>query len=110
MNSTVSLDSFQLIIGLYLLYVTIKGHGTMYNFFDIPEKTQAMVKPRLRLIYGICAVIALGEAGLCMWQGTAGQEVMSAATVSTISTVCTLIIVLCFAGILIWLRKLAKGK
>ena len=110
MNYTVSLDSFQLIIGLYLLYVTIKGHGTMYNFFDIPEKMQEKVKPWLRLIYGFCAVVALAEAGLCMWQASAGQDVLSAEALSTISTIMTLVIVLCFAGVLIWLRKLANGK
>ena len=34
------LDSFQLIVGLYLYYVAIKGSGQMYRFGDMDEETK----------------------------------------------------------------------
>ena len=108
MDTTVTFDSFQLIIGLYFMYVTIKGSGTMYNFFDIPAKMQAAVKPRLRLMYGICAVLALSEAGLCMWAASSGQTVFSNGAVTAISTAMTVGVIAILTGVLIWLRKLAN--
>ena len=35
---TAFLDSFQLIVAFYLFYVSIKGSGQMYRFFDISEE------------------------------------------------------------------------
>ncbi|MBQ8589921.1 MAG: hypothetical protein IJ486_05650 [Firmicutes bacterium] len=36
--STVSLDSFQLIVAIYLFYVAAKGSGTLYRFGIFPRK------------------------------------------------------------------------
>ena len=110
MDTTVTFDSFQLIIGLYFLYVTFKGNGTMYNFFDIPEKLQAKVRLRLRLMYGICALLALSEAGFCMWAASSGQTAFSVKAVTNISSAMTVCIILILAGAFVWLRKLANKK
>lgn len=111
MNTAVSLDSFQLIIGIYFLYVSIKGHGTLYNFSDISEEMQIAVKPKLRILYAVCALLALGEAGLCIWASGSGQAAISADAVTAISSATTIGIILILAGVFIWLRKLAaKSK
>ena len=50
-GSAAALDSFQLIVALYLFYVAIKGSGTMYRFFDLPEEYQHKTRTPLRIIY-----------------------------------------------------------
>ena len=105
MNTTVSLDSFQLIIGIYLLYISVKGEGNMYRFFDIPEENQPKVKKVLRTVYAFGGVIALTEAALCMFSEQLGIPVE---TVNILSAVCTLIIVVILVGAISWLRTLAK--
>lgn len=108
--STVSLDSFQLIVGLYLAYVSIKGSGTLYNFFDLSKADQKRVRIPLRLIYGLCSLIALAEAALCIWQGGRGYDVLSLQTVNTISSVMTALIILILVLTFIWLRSLANKQ
>ena len=107
MNNTATFDSFQIIIGIFFLYAAVKGKGTMYNFFDLSEKMQVAVKPKLRILYGVCALLALGEGGLCMWAASSGQTALSTQTVTSISTGMTICIILILAGIFIWMRKLA---
>jgi len=110
MNGTVSLDSFQLIIGGYLIYVAIKGHGTLYNFFDLPKKAQQRIITPLRIVYAICGLIALCEAGLYMWQGSVNYAHISPETLNIIGTVMTSSIVVILAVVFIVLRRLANGK
>ena len=62
-GSAAALDSFQLIVALYLFYVAIKGSGTMYRFFDLPEEYQHKTRTPLRIIYVVCGVLALLDAG-----------------------------------------------
>ena len=58
-GSAAALDSFQLIVALYLFYVAIKGSGTMYRFFDLPEEYQHKTRTPLRIIYAACGVSAV---------------------------------------------------
>lgn len=109
MNTAVSLDSFQLIVGLYLLFIAIRGSGTMYNFFDLKDEDRASIVRPLRITYAVCGVIALAEAGLCMWYGNGGSG-LSERSFTVITTVLTLLIVLILAAVFIVLRKLAAKK
>ena len=108
MNTAVSLDSFQLIIGLYLLYVAAKGSGTMYNFFDLPEEDQQRIKNPLRITYAVCGIIALTEAALFMWQASSGYSHIPQQTLNYIGTAMTLSIVAILIVVLIVLRKIAN--
>lgn len=108
MNTTVSLDSFQLIVGLYLLYVAIKGDGTLYRFFDLPEDDQKKVKRPLRMIYALCGVLALAEAAFCMWLGNGPVSSISDQTLSAISFGCSALIIIILIVTFIWLRRKAK--
>ena len=123
---TAFLDSFQLIVAVYLFYVSIKGSGQMYRFFDISEEDQMRVRLPLRLIYAIAGIIALVESAVCMLQNQMFTQTITENGViiiqnfsievlpfltydmmSTISSALTLVIVLLLAGVVIWLRKLS---
>lgn len=105
MDTAVSLDSFQLIVGLYLLYVAIRGSGTLYNFFDLSDEDRCRVNRPLRCVYAVCGVLALAEAGVCMWLGTAGGygELLNA-----VSLAVTAVIVIILIVTFLWLRRLAN--
>ena len=64
------LDSFQLVVGLYLFYVAIKGSGQMYRFGDMDEKTQLQIRKTLRILYAVGGTLALAEFGLCALQNS----------------------------------------
>ena len=64
------LDSFQLVVGLYLFYVAIKGSGQMYRFGDMDEKTQLQIRKTLRCLYAVGGTLALAEFGLCALQNS----------------------------------------
>ena len=64
------LDSFQLIVGLYLYYVAIKGSGQMYRFGDMDEETERHIRRPLRIIYTVGGTLALIEFGLCALQNS----------------------------------------
>lgn len=124
--SSLFLDSFQLIVAVYLLYVAIKGSGTMYRFFDLPEREQPRVRKLLRTIYLICGLLALLDAGANMLQNSMfTQQVLESGTsvtqnftlegfafvtydlLSIASTVITCVIILTLVITFIYLRSLA---
>ena len=45
------LDSFQIVVALYLFYIAFKGSGQMYRFGDMDEETQQQIRTPLRLLY-----------------------------------------------------------
>ena len=123
------LDSFQLVIGLYLLYVAIKGTGQMYRFMDLTEEDQKRVQTPLRLLYALGALLALLEFGLCalqnsMFTRTAAEEgvqitqnfvlegfpFVTYELLSAASSLLSLGVVALLAGIFLWLRRLSAGK
>ncbi len=125
--STMFLDSFQLIVAIYLLYLAIKGQGKMYQFFDIPQAEQPRVQKLLRRTYLVCGLLALLDAGVNMLQNTMyTQNVLETGTtitqnfsidalpfiryemLSTVSTVLTGLIILGLAGVFIYLRVLSN--
>ena len=59
------LDSFQIVVALYLFYIAFKGSGQMYRFGDMDEETQQQIRTPLRLLYAAGGLIALIEFGLC---------------------------------------------
>ena len=125
--STVFLDSFQLIVAVYLLYLAIKGKGKMYQFFDIPQADQPRVHKMLRTSYLVCGLLALLDAGFNMLQNTMfTQNILETGTtitqnftvdslpfiryelLSTISSILTILIILILAGVFIYLRVLSN--
>ena len=125
--STASLDSFQLIVGLYLLYVAIKGHGQMYRFGDLTEEDQERVRRPLRILYLAAALVALGEFGICTLQNSmftrtvteSGTQItqnfalealpfLTYQMLSVVSTVMTVLVIASLAGGFLWLRALSK--
>ncbi len=125
--STVFLDSFQLIVAGYLLYLAIKGKGKMYQFFDIPQADQPRVHKMLRTSYLVCGLLALLDAGFNMLQNTMfTQNILETGTtitqnftvdslpfiryelLSTISSILTILIILILAGVFIYLRVLSN--
>ena len=64
------LDSFQLIVGLYLLYVAVKGSGQMYRFENVPADRQAAVRRKLRIFYAATAAISLADFGVSYLMNT----------------------------------------
>lgn len=126
-GSAAALDSFQLIVALYLFYVAIKGSGTMYRFFDLPEEYQHKTRTPLRIIYAACGVLALLDAALSMLRSSMftvaaadGASVvtqnytipalpfLSYSFIEIASSVLTGLIVAALCGVLIWLRILSK--
>ena len=126
-GSAAALDSFQLIVALYLFYVAIKGSGTMYRFFDLPEEYQHKTRTPLRIIYVVCGVLALLDAALSMLRSSmftvAAVDDASVVThnytipalpflsysfIEIASSVLTGLIVAALCGVLIWLRVLSK--
>lgn len=125
--STVSLDSFQLIVAIYLFYVAIKGSGTLYRFGDLPEDEEIRIRPKLRLIYFSCGLIALAETGVCMLQnsmftlvqsdqGTAEYiqnfqldsfPFLTYQLMNTISSVMSFLIIAILVLTFLWIRKKA---
>ena len=125
--STVFLDSFQLIVAVYLLYLAIKGKGKMYQFFDIPQSDQPRVHQMLRTSYLVCGLLALLDAGVNMLQNTMfTQNILETGTtitqnftvdslpfiryelLSTISAVLTILIIGMLAGVFIYLRVISN--
>ena len=62
----VSLDAFQLLIAVYLFYVSIKGSGTLYNFPEIPKNKKESVRGHLRKLYAAAGCIALFDGMVSM--------------------------------------------
>ena len=125
--STASLDSFQLIVGLYLLYIAIKGKGQMYRFGDIPEEERQRIHRPLRLLYLLGGLIATAEFGVCTLQNSMFTRTVTDSgaveisqnfalerfpfltydLLSVVSSVMTILVILLLAGIFVWLRVLS---
>lgn len=118
------LDSFQLVVGLYLLYVAAKGSGQLYRFGTMSEQTQAAIRRPLRIAYAVGGVIALAEFGLCALQSAmftvtttesgivvtqnfsvAALPFLSYDLLSVLSAVLTLLVVALLVVIFIWMRR-----
>lgn len=127
--TTAHLDSFQLIVGLYLIYIAIKGSGQMYRFFDLSDHDQQRVKKPLRIIYCVCGLLALMDSGLCMLQNSMfTQTVTETTTVITqnysidslpflsfdflniVTSVLTILVICGLLAAFIWLRILSSRK
>ena len=122
--STALLDSFQLIVAGYLLYIAIKGNGQMYRFGNLSEADQAAVHKPLRILYAIGGVIALAEFGITSLKSSmftivsteAGSSITQNFSISgfsfltydllgIISTVLNICLILLLMGIFIWLYR-----
>lgn len=128
--STAFLDSFQLIIAIYLFYVSIKGDGQLYHFGNLNDEQQARVHKPLRILYFIGGCIALAEFGVCSLQSNmfTRETVVSGAVTITqhftleafpfityelltmISTILSTLLILLLFGIVFWLIRMGKGN
>ena len=127
--SSVFLDSFQLIVAVYLLFIAIRGDGQMFHFNNLTKEQQAQVRTRLRILYaagGLFAAIdfALSALRTSMFtEATAADGTVSLVQKFTIdgipflndytflsraSTVFTVLLVITLFGIVIWLVRLGK--
>ncbi len=125
--STVYLDSFQLIVAVYLLYVAIKGNGQLYRFFDLSDRYRAFVRRPLRITYAFCGLISLADFGVSSLQSRmytqsfVGEKVVITQNfkidslpfltydlLSLLSSVLTALLVVILIGIVVWLRALSK--
>ena len=70
MSQNSLLDSFQLIVGLYLLYVAVKGRGQMYRFENVPADRQESVRRKLRIFYAAAAAVSLADFGVSYLMNT----------------------------------------
>ena len=60
------IDSFQLIIGIYLLYMGVKGENLGNRLSGTPDKNEVKEPVALRVLYIVGAVFALSDFGICM--------------------------------------------
>ena len=60
------IDSFQLIIGIYLLYMGVKGENLENRLSGTPDKNEVKEPVALRVLYIVGAVFALSDFGICM--------------------------------------------
>ena len=60
------IDSFQLIIGIYLLYMGVKGENLGNRLSGTPDKNEVKEPAALRVLYIVGAVFALSDFGICM--------------------------------------------
>ena len=60
------IDSFQLIIGIYLLYMGGKGENLGNRLSGTPDKNEVKEPVALRVLYIVGAVFALSDFGICM--------------------------------------------
>lgn len=70
MSQNSLLDSFQLVVGLYLVYVAVKGRGQMYRFENVPADRQASVRRKLRIFYAAAAAVSLADFGISSLMNT----------------------------------------
>ena len=120
----VSLDAFQILVAAYLFYVAIKGSGTLYNFPEIPRKKKEAVRNTLRKLYALGGFISLIDGAASILQNSMftvnytenGAEITQNFTIpwlpfltydllSTISFICTILIVALLIGIIVYIRK-----
>ena len=64
------LDSFQLMVAVYLFYTAVKGRGTLYNFPEIPPEKKDLITGKLRLIYTAGGFISLLDWGASVLQNS----------------------------------------
>lgn len=121
------LDSFQLIVALYLFYIAVKGSGQMYRFGDMSEETSRAIRTPLRLLYAAGGLIALADFGVCFLQanmftstvGEAGTVVTQNYTIaalpflsynllSAVSTALTALLIGLLAFIAIWMHRKSR--
>ena len=122
--STALLDSFQLIVALYLFYVAIRGSGQMYRFVEESHPEYQAVRRRLRLIYLVGGFLALIDFGVNALQGQMFTRVveedgvrivqnfsveqlpfLSYNLLSVVSTVLTAILAILLVAVVLWLRR-----
>lgn len=77
MQNSAMLDSFQLIIGIYLLIVAVRGSGQLYNF-NLRDDKVVVIQRKLRIYYFILSFIALLDGGLNILQNTLFQRTILA--------------------------------
>ena len=121
-------DFFQLMLAVYLFYAAFNKNGSLYQFPDLPEETQAAIRPKLKTLFLSAGCIALLDGVISflknrMFTVTVTETessivqnfeieflpFLSYGLLNTISTVLTVLLIAFFIGLFIWLRKVTKG-
>ena len=120
-------DFFQLMLAVYLFYAAFNKNGSLYDFPNLPEETQATIRPKLRTMFLTAGCIALLDGMISFLKNrmftVTVTETASAIVqnfeidflpfvtyelLNTISTVLTVLMILFFVVLFIWLRKVTK--
>ncbi len=120
----VSLDAFQLLIAVYLFYVSIRGSGTLYNFPEVPKNKKESVRGNLRKLYAAAGCIALLDGMVSMLQNSmftvdyaeneavitqnftiGSMPFITYEFLSTASFVCSVIFVLLLVSVVVLIKK-----
>lgn len=120
-------DFFQLMLAVYLFYAAFNKNGSLYDFPNLPEETQAAIRPKLRTMFLTAGCIALLDGMISflknrMFTVTVTETASSIVQnfeieflpfvtyelLNTISTVLTVLMILFFVVLFIWLRKVTK--
>lgn len=126
MNNTF-FDFFQLMLAAYLFYAAFNKNGSLYDFPNVSEERMAIIRPKLRNLFLTMGSIALldglisflknrmftltvTEAGSSLTQNfeIGFLPFLTYDLLNTISTVLTVVMILCFVGLFIWIRKITK--
>ncbi len=131
MSSSIFLDSFQLIIALYLFYIAIRGDGSMYRFNNLSDEQVEQIRTPLRIWYAVSGCFAAADFAFSalrtsMFTETAAADGTVSLTqrftvdalpflndynfLSRASTVCTVLLVISLFGMVIWLIRTGKKK
>ena len=121
------IDSFQLIIGIYLLYMGVKGENLGNRLSGTPDKNEVKEPVALRVLYIVGAVFALSDFGICMLRNKmftveAAQECVSITQnftidalpfltydlMNTVSRVLSLLALAVLIGSAVWLLILSS--
>ena len=120
-------DMFQLVIGVYLLYMGIRGENLESRLTGIEEKNEVEEPKALRGLYIVGGIFALADFGICMLRNSmftveqteAGLSVTQNYTLSafpfltydlmnTASRILSLLAIAALIGSFIWLFVLSS--
>ena len=98
-----TLELFELIMGVYLVYAAITGRGKAYDFsgLDFDDETRARVTKKFRGIYAVCAGLCFLEVLLHYLPATSEYDTLIGVTFSGL-------ILAVLVGSVIWLKHVEK--
>ena len=104
------LDSFQIVVALYLFYIAFKGSGQMYRFGDMDEETQQQIQFGLCCLQNSMFTRTADETGVTIVQNYSIDALpfLSYDLLSVLSAVLTALLVGLLVFIFIWMRRKSR--